>query len=309
MGIVAASALMRDVLREAVLVAPTDSRVLITGESGAGKEVIADLVHVLSPRAAAPLIKINCAAIPEPLLESELFGHERGSFTGAVARHIGRFEQAGGGSILLDEIAEMSPALQAKLLRVTQDGSFRRVGGSQELRSDARIMTSTNRNLEEETRAGRFRQDLYFRLGVFEIFVPPLRERRADILPLANQFAAAADQPPRISPAAAALLELYDWPGNARELRNAIERATLMARGGVILPDHLPRRIASASGQAVPADAPSRMEEIERSVILQTLRANHYNRSETARVLGISRRALIYKLRRFHEQGYPIEAE
>ncbi len=312
---IAASDRMRDVLREVALVAPTESRVLITGESGAGKEMIADLIHGLSPRTGKALVKLNCAAIPETLLESELFGHERGSFTGAVAQRAGCFEQADGGTLLLDEIAEMSPALQAKLLRVTQDGSFRRVGGSRDLKTDVRLLAATHRDLEVETREGRFREDLFYRLSVFEIYLPPLRERRADIRPLAELFARRfGGERIRVSPATLAILEQHAWPGNVRELRNAMERAALMARGGVILPEHLPQRVRTEAddrhGSAAPDPAGgTRMEEVERSVILQTLRENKFNRSETARKLGISRRTLIYKLRRFREEGHMVDSE
>jgi len=310
--IVAASPLTREVFRQAALVASSETRVLITGESGVGKEVVADQIHAWSPRAGGPLVKVNCAAIPETLLESELFGHERGAFTGAIAQHVGRFEEAGGGTILLDEISEMSPALQAKFLRVTQDGSFRRVGSSRDRQANVRILAATNRHLETEVQKGRFREDLFFRLNVVEIYVPPLRERQEDIPLLANLFASEfSHDSPRFSPSAMSCLQLYEWPGNVRELRNAMERATLMARGGVILSEHLPRRIHEAgleAGEGAPGPSRGkRMEEIERIAILQALRENNYNRTETARALGISRRALIYKIRRFAELGYAID--
>ena len=313
-GVVAQSSQMRDVIREISLVAPSETRVLITGESGVGKEVVADLIHALSPRASGPLIKVNCAAIPESLLESELFGHERGAFTGAVNQRVGRFEEANGGTILLDEIADMPQGLQAKLLRITHDGSFQRVGSNTERRTDTRILASTNRNLETEVRGERFREDLFFRLSVVEVYVPPLRERRDDILPLANLFAARFSKGrPRFSPSAASCLQLYDWPGNVRELCNAMQRATLMARGELILPDHLPKRVQKAAMRSGPEQeeaAPgTRMEDVERTAILRTLRENRFNRSETARALGISRRALLYKLQRFRQQGYAVEAD
>src|SRR5215472_9065076 len=188
--VVARSPLMAAVLRDASLIAPSDTRVLITGESGVGKEVIADVIHAWSSRAAGPMVKVNCAAIPETLLESELFGHEKGSFTGAVAQRIGRFEQAYGGTIFLDEVADMSAPLQAKLLRVTQDGLFTRVGSNKELQTNARILAATNRHLEEEVEANRFREDLFYRLNVVELNIPPLRERPENILPLANELIA-----------------------------------------------------------------------------------------------------------------------
>jgi len=309
-GVVAVSPAMRDVIREVALVAPSDSRVLITGESGTGKEVVAQLIHRWSERHAQPLVRLNCAAIPENLLESELFGHEKGAFTGAVQRRLGRFEEADGGTLLLDEISEMSPALQAKLLRVIQEGTFQRVGSNTELRTDVRVLAATHRELETEVAAGRFREDLYYRLNVFEIHLPPLRERPADILPLAELFARRyAGGSTRFSAAATTCLTLYDWPGNVRELQNAMERGALLARGGIILPEHLPRRIgrsAEAAAAAPPEGGGQRLEDIERAVILQTLKQHDYNRTETARALGISRRTLIYKLRRFADEGLDI---
>lgn len=311
-SVIAQSPQMLEVFREVALVSPSETRVLITGESGSGKEIIADLLHAWSARSSGPLVKVNCAAIPENLLESELFGHEKGAFTGAMARRVGRFEEAGGGVIFLDEIAEMSPGLQARLLRVTQDGSFQRVGSNREIRSDARILAATNRNLEKEVREGRFREDLFYRLNVIEIYVPPLRERSADILPLAQHFLSQfSNGRARLSSSAGACLELYHWPGNVRELRNAMERAVLLARGELVLAEHLPQRIqhiAKDSGLEEPQEPPvRRMQEVERTLILNTLRELNFNRSETARRLGISRRALLYKLRNFAEQGYSIE--
>jgi len=312
--VIAESPLTWEVFRQTALVAPSETRVLITGESGVGKEVVADLIHAWSPRASGPLVKVNCASIPETLLESELFGHEKGAFTGAVAQRVGRFEEAGGGTILLDEIAEMSPALQAKFLRVTQDGTFQRVGSNKERRANVRVLAATNRNLESEVEKGRFREDLFFRLNVVEIYVPPLRERPEDVLALANLFASQFSQTsPRFSPSATACLTHYAWPGNVRELHNAMERATLMARGGVILPEHLPKRVREAvlgpAGDAVEPPQGTRMGDIERAAILQALRQSNFNRSETARALGISRRALIYKLQRYSEQGYATNPE
>jgi DNA-binding NtrC family response regulator len=310
-SVVAESPAMRDALREARLIAPFDSRVLITGESGTGKEVVADLIHAWSPRAGKPIVRVNCAAIPEQLLESELFGHEKGAFTGASAPRAGRFEQANGGTLFLDEIGEMPPSIQAKLLRVTQDGTFQRLGADRETQTDVRIIAATNRDLEQDVAEGRFREDLFYRLNVIEIHLPPLRDRPADILPLAVLFAREfADEHYRISPAVAAAFAVYAWPGNVRELRNAIERAVLMGRGGVILPEHLPRRINEAVGEKpAPTREPGeaqgrRLQDIEDLVILQTLRQHGYNRTETARALGISRRALLYKLRRLEEEGH-----
>ena len=261
-------------------------------------------------RAAGPLVKVNCAAIPETLLESELFGHERGSFTGAHAQRIGRFEEANDGTIFLDEIAEISPQLQAKLLRVTQDGRFQRVGSNREVRSNVRILAASNRNLDEEVKGGRFREDLFYRLNVVELEVPPLRERREDILPLAGLFIAEfAKGRARFSEAVAACLENYAWPGNVRELRNAMERAVLLSSGEFILPEHLPARVRDAAAQPASASLanPEQLEEIEREAILQALRKHNFNRTETAKTLAISRRALIYKLQRFQKLGHQID--
>ena len=312
-GIVAESAPMKEVLRAAALAAPSETRLLITGESGTGKEVVAVIVHRWSARAGAPFIKVNCAAIPEQLLESELFGHEKGAFTGAVARRIGRFEEADGGTLLLDEIGEMSPALQAKLLRVTQDGRFNRIGSNTEIHADVRILAATNRDLERDVEEGRFREDLFYRLNVMEIHLPPLRDRRADIVLLARRFAEELSKgKPRFSPGAIACLEQYAWPGNVRELRNAIERAVLLARGDVILTEHLPKRVQLTPEQPEQAATPipgTVMNEVERTTILRVLKEQHYNRSEAARALGISRRTLTYRLKEYREQGYQVDPE
>jgi DNA-binding NtrC family response regulator len=284
--------------------------VLITGESGVGKEIVADILHAWSPRTAGPLIKVNCAAIPETLLESELFGHEKGSFTGAHAQRIGRFEEANDGTILLDEITEMSPSVQAKLLRVTQDGRFQRVGSNREVRTNARILAASNRNLDDEVKAGRFREDLFYRLNVVELNVPPLRERHEDILPLAGGFVEEFTKGrARFSDTVSVCLERYAWPGNVRELRNAMERAVLLSRSELILPEHLPARVREAAGlpAAAPAGDAQQLEEIERQAILQALKQHGSNRTDTAKALGISRRALIYKLQRFREQGHQVE--
>ncbi|MEY2466039.1 MAG: two-component system, NtrC family, response regulator AtoC [Verrucomicrobiota bacterium] len=308
--VVARSPLTEAVFRDALLIAASETRVLITGESGVGKEVLADVLHAWSTRAKGSLVKVNCAAIPETLLEAELFGHEKGAFTGAHAQRIGRFEQANNGTIFLDEIAEMSPQLQAKLLRVTQDGRFQRVGSNREIQSNARILTATNRNLEELVKAGKFREDLFYRLNVVELNMPPLRERREDILPLAGLFITEfAKGRARFSDAVTACLERYPWPGNVRELRNAMERAVLLSRSELILPEHLPTRVREAAGQAPLASATEaqQLEEIEREAILLALKKHDFNRTETAKALGISRRALIYKLQRFRKLGYETD--
>lgn len=311
-GVITSSPLMQAVFRDAAVIAPSESRVLITGESGVGKEVIADVIHAWSRRASGPLVKVNCAAIPENLLESELFGHEKGSFTGAIQQRIGRFEEADGGTIFLDEIGELPMGLQAKLLRVIHDGSFRRIGSERDLRTDARVLAATNRDLEAQIAAGKFREDLFYRLNVMEVHIPPLRERPEDILPLATHFIGMfSQQKSRFSAAVASALTRYRWPGNVRELRNAMERAALLSRGEIVLPEHLPARILSATqASGEPASPPpdaQRLEEIEREAILRTLRKNNYNRTETAKELAISRRALTYKLQRLREQGVLVD--
>ena len=309
-GIVARSRLMQAVFRDTSLVASSETRILLTGESGVGKEVIAEVIHAWSTRSAGPFVKVNCAAIPETLLESELFGHEKGAFTGAYTQRIGRFEEANQGTIFLDEIVEMSPSLQAKLLRVLQDGRFQRVGSNKELHTDARILAATNRDLEEVVANGQFREDLYYRLNVMEIFVPPLRERPEDILPLATLFLAQfTDNKAKFSPGVARFLEAYKWPGNVRELRNAIERAVLMSHGNLILPEHFPARVqedSTKSAERLTLQA-SRLEDLEREAILLALREHNFNRTEAAKALGLSRRALLYKVHRLRELGFQVD--
>src|ERR1035437_9624064 len=309
-NVVARSPLMQSLFQDVSLIAPSESRVLITGESGVGKEVVADVIHAWSSRSAGLLVKVNCAAIAENLLESELFGHEKGSFTGAHLQRVGRFELANGGTIFLDEITELSPHLQAKLLRVTHDGRFQRVGSNREIQTNARILAATNRNLEEEVKQGRFREDLLDRLSVVELNIPPLRERREDILPLASNFIAEFTRGrARFSSAVAGCLERYNWPGNVRELRNAMERASLLCQGEMVLPEHLPARVRSAEqppGAAEPADA-QRLEQIENQAIVEALRKSDFNRTEAAKALGISRRTLVYRLQRLRELGFEVD--
>lgn len=309
--VVAESPQMMALFRDAALIAASESRVMITGESGVGKEILADVIHAWSPRADGPLVKVNCAAIPETLLEAELFGHERGAFTGAVGQRIGRFEQATDGTIFLDEIAEMSPALQAKLLRVTQNGTFQRVGSNREVHSNARILASTNRKLEDEVQAGRFREDLFYRLNVVEFNIPALRERPEDILPLATRFLHEFSQgKARMSPAVADCLACYLWPGNVRELRNAMERAALLCLGEMVLPEHLPARTRNGSAKPVsPGEGVEarQLEQIEHEAMVEALKRNGFNRTEAAKALGISRRTLVYKLQRLRELGFQVD--
>ena len=306
----AVSPLMQALFRDCALIAASESRVLITGESGVGKEAVADVIHAWSPRAAGPLVKVNCAAIPETLLESELFGHEKGAFTGAIAQRIGRFEQAEGGTIFLDEIAEMTPPLQAKLLRVTQGGRFQRIGGNTEIRVNARILAATNRNLEQEVKAGRFREDLFFRLNVVELNVPPLRERREDILPLAHKFIAEFIQ------GAPAFGRRRGLPGPIFLARKHPRTAQRHGTGRPALPRRTDPARASAcedSPGGRPPITPRRPATRNSSKKSNTrpsckrLRKHDFNRTATAKALGISRRALIYKLQRMRERGFDVD--
>ncbi len=283
-------------------VAPTKASVLITGESGVGKELIANALHNLSPRKDGPFIKVHCAALAETLLESELFGHEKGSFTGAVARKRGRFELAQTGTIFLDEIGEIDQSVQIKLLRVLQEKKFERVGGEETIEVDVRVITATNRDLEKEIAAGRFREDLFYRLNVVSINVPPLRERKDDIPLMITSFIRefAEENGKRIDgidPKARSALYAYDWPGNVRQLRNCMESAVVMTSGTVITLDDLPPTIRS--GDEVPSihiPVGVTMAEAEKQVIVQTLSANNGNKTKTAEALGIGRKTLHRKL-------------
>lgn len=283
-------------------VAPTKASVLITGESGVGKELIADALHNLSPRKDNPFVKVHCAALAESLLESELFGHEKGSFTGAVSRKRGRFELAHSGTIFLDEIGEIDQTVQIKILRVLQEKKFERVGGEDTLEVDVRVVTATNRDLEKEIAEGRFREDLYYRLNVVRIHVPPLRERKDDLPLMITSFVHefAEENGKKIEgmdTKARSVLYAYDWPGNVRQLRNCIESAVVMTSGTVITLDDLPPSIRS--GAEVPSlliPVGVTMAEAEKQVILQTLSANSGNKSKTAEILGIGRKTLHRKL-------------
>jgi len=286
-------------------VAGAPSTLLITGESGSGKDYLARVVHELGPRRDAPFLKIDCASLPPQLVESELFGHERGAFTGAVERKLGRFELGGNGTIVLDEVAALSPAAQSKLLRVLQERAFERLGGTETLRIEARIVALTNVDLPAAVSAGHFREDLFFRMNVLSIPVPPLRERRADVLPLAEHFLAALCATHgraggvQLSETAQRMLSAYAWPGNVRELRNALERAIVFHRVEVLEPEHFADNIrASAVGSAARAGGRS-LEEVEKEVIGATLEATRYKISQAAAVLGISRKTLLEKRKKY----------
>ncbi len=288
-------------------VAGRDTTVLLTGESGVGKEVVARAVHDRGERAAGPFVGINCAALPETLLESELFGHEKGAFTGATGRHPGLFEQAHGGTLLLDEVGEMHLGLQVKFLRVLETRRVVRLGGTREHRVDTRVVAATNRDLEAAVAAGAFRQDLFFRLNVFPIHIPPLRERPADVLPLARHFlrvlGTGPDRtPPTLSGEAEAALQAHRWPGNVRELMNAVERATILAGAGPIEPSHLGLSGDGAGAQGAGAGASGggeTLKEMERAAIIDALAAVGGNRKKAAKRLGIALRTLQYKIKSY----------
>ncbi len=294
--LVVESAAMRGVLEQAARVADSDVTVLILGESGVGKEVIARFIHDRSSRRSMPMLRVDCGTLPENLVESELFGHNKGAFTGAEAQHRGQFEIADGGTVFLDEIGDLPLSIQPKFLNVLETGLFRRVGGDSEIRTDIRVIAATNRDLEEDVREGRFREDLYYRLNVFPLKVPPLRERPDAILPLADQFL--KKRKLRLAPATERLLRAYDWPGNVRELRNAMERAAILAHGSLILPTDLPPQLQKAPLTARPGSVlVGDMDEIQRRAILEALAKTNGNKTRAAALLGISRRNLIYKLR------------
>jgi two-component system nitrogen regulation response regulator NtrX len=300
---------MRHLREQVAMAAPTQGRVLILGENGTGKELVARTIHQLSRRRTGPFVEVNCAAIPEELIESELFGHVRGAFTGSVADKPGRFEQANGGTIFLDEIGDMSLKTQAKVLRVLQEQVMERVGGTQRIRVDVRVVAATNKDLQAEIRAGRFREDLYFRLNVIPIFVPPLRDRSEDIPLLADHFMALLAQeygrrPKRFAPEAMARLQHFSWPGNVRELRNTVERIMIMAADEVITP----RDLAFLGQDASPVvDAPrpfastlaDARERFEKEYILATLAAANGNMSKTAELLGVERSNLYKKMKAY----------
>jgi transcriptional regulator with GAF, ATPase, and Fis domain len=287
-------------------VASTDSTVLIQGETGTGKGLLARAIHDESPRKGGPFIKVNCGALPENLLESELFGHEKGAFTGAVMKRQGRFLAADGGSLLLDEIGEMSPPLQVKLLQVIEERTFMPVGGDVPVTCDVRILAATHRDLEAMVRSGDFRQDLWFRLNVFPIVLPPLRDRRSDITLLVDDALARIGRKPEdLEPAARARLLDYAYPGNVRELENLVERAAILSRGGPIRPEHFP--VVTPSSRAglnrLGIDLPEEginLEDLEKDLILMALDRTGGNKSRAARLLGLTRRTLYSRMEK-HE--------
>ncbi|MGA7989978.1 MAG: sigma 54-interacting transcriptional regulator [Thermoanaerobaculia bacterium] len=305
------------VLVQVSKVAPTETTVLLTGESGTGKEILARAVHRASSRASGPFVALNAAALPDQLLESELFGYEKGAFTGATAAKPGRIEQAAGGTLFLDEAGEMSPAVQAKLLRLLQEREFQRLGGNRVLKTDARIVAATNRDLKKAIAKGEFREDLFYRLSVFEIPLPPLRERVEDILPLTEIFLAqigpAIGRPVAgVSKEAKDLLLAYPWPGNVRELKNALERAAILCDGGLITAAHLPisvsgheeARSATAAGRLLPPGGVN-LETLERGYVKEALEKARFNKTRAARLLGLTRAQLYSRIEKYGLEGGP----
>jgi two-component system NtrC family response regulator len=309
-GVITQSPRMAEVLSLVARVAPSQSTVLIRGESGTGKGLLARVIHHHSGRSARPFLTLNCAAIPENLLESELFGHEKGAFTGASALHLGKFEQAHGGTLFLDEIGDLSPALQSKVLRAVQDRAFERVGGSKTITVDVRLISATHQDLEQRIREQRFREDLYYRLNVVSLFLPPLRDRKEDIPILLDHFLkkfgkANGKEDLEISREARDLLLRYNYPGNIRELENLVERAVVLCRGRLIttreVPFHLKDGVGEGGAPLPPADLPltDRLDALEKTLIQQALEAAEGVQTRAAEKLGISERVLRYKLRKY----------
>jgi transcriptional regulator with PAS, ATPase and Fis domain len=293
-------------------VAPTDATVLIRGASGTGKEVVARALHYNSLRRDRPLVTVNYAALQETLLESELFGHEKGSFTGAVQAKAGLVEVAEGGTLFIDEIGEMAPALQAKLLRVLEDGHYRRVGGTRENRADVRVVAATNRQLEEMIKAGEFREDLYYRLNVITIQLPLLKERRQEIPELVEHFLTTRALGPtryRIEPDALDALVRYDWPGNVRELANVIERAQILSEDHVITLDDLPDALTEAEASGAASADPDHLREIERAHVVEILQREKGNKVRAAKALGISRRALYRLIAKYRLDSRAVDGD
>jgi DNA-binding NtrC family response regulator len=303
--IIGKSSAMKKVMEIVDQVAPTKASVLVTGESGVGKELIADAIHALSGRSERPFIKVHCAALTETLLESELFGHEKGAFTGAIARKRGRFELANTGTIFLDEIGEIAPSVQIKILRVLQEKKFERVGGEETLEVDVRIITATNRDLLAEIENGTFREDLYYRLNVVNVHVPPLRERKDDVPLLASAFLKEfAEENGKaiegIDTRARMALYNYSWPGNIRELRNCIESSVVLSKGNILTVDDLPPSVASGSNdEYIKLNLGTCLDDAEREIIRHTLIHENGNKSKTAEILGIGRKTLHRKIQEY----------
>jgi Nif-specific regulatory protein len=305
-NIIGTSKEMRDVYEQVAQVAHTNTTVLIRGESGTGKELVAHAIHYNSPRSGKPFVKVNCAALPESLIEAELFGHEKGAFTGAIARKRGRFELAEGGTLFLDEIGDLSPAMQVKLLRVLQEREFERVGGTETIKVNVRLIAATNVDLEQAVQDGRFRSDLYYRLNVFSIYLPALRERRTDILLLADHFLEKYSRQngkrvKRISTPAIDMLMSYHWPGNVRELENVLERASLVCEGNVVHGYHLPPTLqtAESSGTGTKVSLEQAIATFEKELIQDALKTARGNRARAARMLDTTERILGYKVQKY----------
>jgi transcriptional regulator with PAS, ATPase and Fis domain len=297
---------IRGLLSQIIKVAPTDATVLILGDSGTGKELVATSIFGHSNRAKKPFIKLNCAAMPAELLESELFGHEKGAFTGAVSRKIGKFEAADGGTLFLDEIGDMPLPLQAKILRVLQEREFDRVGGTNPIRVDVRFIAATNQNLEQMVASGHFREDLFFRLNVFSLLMPPLKNRKEDIPLLVENFLQKAPKPAEISSTALPLFMGYDWPGNVRELQNVVERAAVMCGGEAIEPEHLPENITRGltsqilgSARDTRGSIDDQLKEIEKGMIVEALKAKRGVQVKAAEMLGINQRSLWHRIKKY----------
>ena len=302
--IIGKSARMRELFDMLATVAPTEATVLLLGESGTGKEIIANAIHQNSPRRERPYIKVNCAALPETLLESELFGHEKGAFTGAIEKKKGRFERADGGTIFLDEIGEMSLTTQTKILRVLQEREFEPVGGTKTIKVDVRIIAATNKNLEDEVKRGKFREDLYYRINVVPITIPPLRERAEDVPLLAAHFLRLYGEKNKrmlkgFADGVMDALMRYDWPGNVRELENIVERTVIMSRGDTITFADLPPAIAGAQGTAIQTSPAISLKDVERETIIKALQQTEGNRTKAAVLLGITRKTLQNKIKEY----------
>ena len=303
-GIIGQSKIMRSIFTQILKVAPTDSTVLILGESGTGKELVAMSLYEHSRRRGEPFVKLNCVAIPESLLESELFGHEKGAFTGATSQKAGKFEMADGGVIFLDEIGDMPLTTQAKLLRVLQEKEFERVGGTRTIKVDTRFIVATNKNLPEMVKQGQFREDLYYRINVFSIYLPPLRERKEDIPYLIDHFLEKSGKPIQVSPQALQVITSYSWPGNVRELQNNIERAAVLSETGVIEPVHLPAHLTGIIGEHLGNGASDaitideRIGEVEKGLIIEALTRTGGVQIRAAEILGINQRSLWHRIKK-----------